>query len=1040
MEFTVLTTFMLFIFATSFIVVQDKMTDIQDTKTDQRAEQLSNLIKSQVEIADRMYTGYQTKFTLPDHINGEDYEITIYNHTEIVVEYAGRKHIAFLQEPIYGDFFPGHNMLGKFIDENNETTVYINTDARIPACEITEVQKVSGIEYQTWINDSKSFYYNNQYSGEFDVVTNITFAPDITEPNIRKVTYPETVSEGGIVTETSMWPYYSYRYSWAYGEDFSGPVTVTVEAGTGKTATCQFTIKEDVTPPPIFNISILDYNLHYPRYDASEIPSENLYPGFTVVESPSDPYNNLQEVPILTTQDYLTIRYDFGKDYINLNDLDIFELNNTYDLTTELGITDLSTSNLESLDLYDYHPTPEQYSKFTNDMIETGTDNSTGKIRRKEFYFDGTDCTCFYSSGFEDLAAENQDCNYRNNWHPVTSADTDGTYQDAGLMPGNCFRYQYLIKDNVSNANTLELKNFSVRIEEEPKCFVNFIEGDQPEYQHASSDDVISSINYQDFLGNSYSRELNNTLYYNPDLSGTATFEMEVSDITRGAYINEVTFPDTFSSGRIIEIIPEGFSQEFQNREVSDIRSTISHSYTFDNTANSNIENTVSVNSNSPNNPSGSCPFKITADTNSPTGGYISYPNSYIGNLPDSTTVSVSFDPGTDSDSGLDSNFGVIQKSTGDLLTNGNCDNWGSWTTIAENVMPGSYDIPINDVDFPPMTCHKFKYTIRDNVNNQKTYDSSNILKREGAPTCTISNIIPLNNYGYFDGINFFYNNHASGDFEVEVTPEYIPESGIEYVEFPTTTSEGGKDSTSLYTNNYHWSETSSYEGTGTANVVSGAGEKGECDFSVVIDNSNPFIAAPDITGNIYNHNGDIYFKGEIILESMADDDTEGSGIDINSCQADIGSGWTEAYYDGGMCLFSATPTTDITAIMRVSDKVENTATSYERNYYYDGSSPTISSESVDPSSLVPGGTTTITADVTDQGSGMDYCKAELYDGAEHIESLGNLGSDCDGDVTIPSDILDGNYLIKLRAYDNLGNNKLSSGSAITISSTVIEK
>lgn len=97
-----------------------------------------------------------------------------------------------------------------------------------------------------------------------------------------------------------------------------------------------------------------------------------------------------------------------------------------------------------------------------------------------------------------------------------------------------------------------------------------------------------------------------------------------------------------------------------------------------------------------------------------------------------------------------------------------------------------------------------------------------------------------------------------------------------------------------------------------------------------------------------------------------------------------------------------------------------NTSTS-TFNVFKDSTPPTLSSVTLDDYTVQNGTTINVTSDGTDSGSGIGYCHAfwstdTLY--GSDID-LGDLGSDCDGPITVPAG--SGTYYVIVRAGDNVG-------------------
>ena len=100
-----------------------------------------------------------------------------------------------------------------------------------------------------------------------------------------------------------------------------------------------------------------------------------------------------------------------------------------------------------------------------------------------------------------------------------------------------------------------------------------------------------------------------------------------------------------------------------------------------------------------------------------------------------------------------------------------------------------------------------------------------------------------------------------------------------------------------------------------------------------------------------------------------------------------------------------------------------------------DDMQPTLSSVTPNVSAVKSGGVINITTNGTDAASGISSCPAYLSVNTNNDVSgdvsLGDLGSDCQGAVTIPPATVDGTYYLKVKAGDNVGywTNAISSGA-----------
>lgn len=102
MEFVLLMSFMILAFTVVFVVVQQKASEIQNNITGNQAEEISNIMKNEVEMAHLATNGYKREFWIPDYINGEPYTLKINDYSEMVINYKDQTYVLFLVTNITG--------------------------------------------------------------------------------------------------------------------------------------------------------------------------------------------------------------------------------------------------------------------------------------------------------------------------------------------------------------------------------------------------------------------------------------------------------------------------------------------------------------------------------------------------------------------------------------------------------------------------------------------------------------------------------------------------------------------------------------------------------------------------------------------------------------------------------------------------------------------------------------------------------------------------------------------------------------------------
>jgi len=113
---------------------------------------------------------------------------------------------------------------------------------------------------------------------------------------------------------------------------------------------------------------------------------------------------------------------------------------------------------------------------------------------------------------------------------------------------------------------------------------------------------------------------------------------------------------------------------------------------------------------------SGSTSFTLTADDTAPTASTVTPPNA----TQTSTTVSVAYTTGTDSGSGLGTR--LLQRQSAPL-TGSTCGTYGGWITAATNPASSPFNDTVNGG-----FCYRYQYLVSDNVGNQDTATSANVV------------------------------------------------------------------------------------------------------------------------------------------------------------------------------------------------------------------------------------------------------------------------------------------------------------------------
>jgi hypothetical protein len=266
----------------------------------------------------------------------------------------------------------------------------------------------------------------------------------------------------------------------------------------------------------------------------------------------------------------------------------------------------------------------------------------------------------------------------------VGALNPGATVSDPGLPDKACYRYKYIVPDALGNKATYQSPDVKVDATPPPPSTLSF---------SAS--------------GNAFWPGAGTAVFYRPTAtSGSFKVTASANDLISG--IADFTFP---SLGSGWTTTPEGpnaatFSWSAANPVAPGLK---------------NVQDT--------NNAGGSTNtgFTATADVAGPTGGSVTYTNGTIG----TTSVSVTFAKGTDAGAGIESASGILQRSAA-TLTGTTCGGFGAFNTVQAN--PST---PFNDSGIEDGKCFKYQYLIADNVGNQSTFTSANVLKVQIPPANT---------------------------------------------------------------------------------------------------------------------------------------------------------------------------------------------------------------------------------------------------------------------------------------------------------------
>lgn len=113
MEFIILASFMLVAIFGFFAVTSSRLLEARDDSNKKTAEDIAQLAYREMEIAKSANDGYSRIFAMPQTVNGVDYNITIIDNRELIVNYLGYEYVKFLPSNVTGTVARGSNKISK---------------------------------------------------------------------------------------------------------------------------------------------------------------------------------------------------------------------------------------------------------------------------------------------------------------------------------------------------------------------------------------------------------------------------------------------------------------------------------------------------------------------------------------------------------------------------------------------------------------------------------------------------------------------------------------------------------------------------------------------------------------------------------------------------------------------------------------------------------------------------------------------------------------------------------------------------------------
>ena len=267
----------------------------------------------------------------------------------------------------------------------------------------------------------------------------------------------------------------------------------------------------------------------------------------------------------------------------------------------------------------------------------------------------------------------------------------------------------------------------------------------------------------------------------------------------------------------------------------------------------------------------------ISADSTAPTGQTATLTT---GPWYTSASVGLTLGNGSDSESGVDTSSGVVERSSA-TLTSGTCGRFGSWSTVT---LTGGADTTVTTGN-----CYRYRYTITDNVGNQSSASSPSANAKVDTTAPAVANAAPTaisggGNQHYDSGTETLYFRPAgSGSFQLNATAS-DGQSDIASVAFPDLSAlngfsgSGGSDSSSPYASTaYSWTAgAGGNPGGKTVTATNGAGGTGTTTITITPDSTAP-------TGQTAALSGGPYYSSTSVPLTLGNGSDTGAGVDSSS-------------------------------------------------------------------------------------------------------------------------------------------------------------
>jgi|GEM_PF-4260567 len=107
LEFLLLVGFMVLVFSSFFIIIENRLSIEKQINRQKDLQEVSSLIESELLVAHSVRDGFVRPLELPNTLNGESYNVYLFDSDEIVINTSDYEHILFLPFQIH--LFNGSN-------------------------------------------------------------------------------------------------------------------------------------------------------------------------------------------------------------------------------------------------------------------------------------------------------------------------------------------------------------------------------------------------------------------------------------------------------------------------------------------------------------------------------------------------------------------------------------------------------------------------------------------------------------------------------------------------------------------------------------------------------------------------------------------------------------------------------------------------------------------------------------------------------------------------------------------------------------------